>query len=139
VHIFESDRAYLVRLDAGEEVVATLARFVAEAALPAAAISGIGVVKDAVLGYFDQHRREYLRRTVYGEMELLSFTGNASWVDDAPLIHAHVTLGGPDFATCGGHLFAAEIGVTGEFFVAPLSARITRALDERTGLKLLEG
>lgn len=139
MHVFKDDQGYVVRLDVGEEIIATLARWAAETELPAASISGIGAVKNAVLGYFDLHRKTYSQCTFAEDMELLSLAGNVTWVDDAPMIHAHAVLGGPDYATVGGHLFAAEVAVTGEIFVAPLATKICRAPDARTGLKLIRG
>lgn len=137
MHVFKSEQAYIVRLDVGEEIIATLGRFAAEVELAAAALSGIGAVKNTVLGYFDLHRKAYSQCTFAEDMELVSLAGNVTWVDDAPLIHAHATLAGPDYAVVGGHLFSAEIAVTGEIYVAPLATKIFRGLDERTGLKLI--
>jgi predicted DNA-binding protein with PD1-like motif len=70
-------------------------------------------------------------------MELVSLTGNVTWVDDAPLIHAHAVLAGPDYVAYGGHLFSAEIAVTGEVSIAPFTTRVCRKPDERTGLNLI--
>jgi uncharacterized protein len=128
-----------IRLDPGEEVLTRLTEFVQESNLSGGTISGIGAVKNATLGFYDLHRREYLRRDFPDEMELVSFTANVTWVEDKPFIHAHATLSGSDFLARSGHLFSAEIAVTGEFFFSPSDHKLRRVLDERTGLKLISG
>ena len=131
-------RFYLVRLDRGEEVIRSLADFVTRHELGGGSINGIGAVENTELGYFDLHSRQYDRRTFEQEMELISLTGNIAWADGEPVIHAHAVLGGADYGTVGGHLFSATIAVTGELYVTVLpDQRIERALDERTGLKLI--
>jgi predicted DNA-binding protein with PD1-like motif len=59
------------------------------------------------------------------------------WFDGEPFCHAHVTISGLDFISHSGHLFQADIAVTGEFFLQPLP-RIERVFDEQTGLKRIK-
>jgi hypothetical protein len=100
-------------------------------------VTGIGAVMNTTLGYFDLHTKEYRQRVFPEDMELVSLTGNITRVDGAPFVHAHAVLSGEDFVAHAGHLFSAEIAVTGELFITPAAVRITRALDQRTGLKLM--
>jgi len=130
---------YLVRLDPGEEVRASLTTFLEREGVGGATISGIGAVRDATLGYYDGTRGEYLRRELAGDHEVCSFSGNLAWVEGKPFLHAHVVLSGADFATVGGHLFEATIAATGEFWVTTLGARVERTLDQARGLKLISG
>ena len=90
-------------------------------------------------GFFDLERKEYNRREFPQAMELVGLTGNMAWADGEPVIHAHVVLAGPDYAAVGGHLFSAEIAVTGEIFVFPTDVRVQRSIDSETGLKLITG
>jgi len=135
---FHTSSGYVVRLDRGEEVLSTLAAFLKAEGVSGATLSGIGAVQRTTLGYFDLHKREYLRREFPDDMELVSLTGNLTWVEGEPLIHAHVTISGPDFVAVSGHLFSAEIAITGEFAIVPTGMRLERALDERTGLRLIK-
>lgn len=137
MHLFETSAGYMVRLDVGEEVMHTLGLFFEQAKLQGAFFSGIGAVKNTTLGYFDLHRRQYSERQFAGDMELLSCTGNLTWVDGGPMIHAHAVISGPDFTAFGGHVFSMEIAVTGEFLVTPTDTALLRAADERTGLNLI--
>lgn len=134
-------RRLFMRLDPGEEVMSTLAAILEKhgAYISSGGITGIGTVRKAVLGYYDLARREYLRREVPEEMELVSFVGNVTYVDGKPFVHAHAVLSGPDFAPLAGHLFQAEIAATGEFFYVEGGERLKREEDRATGLKLIVG
>lgn len=136
---FRTERGYLLRLDAGEEVIEELTRFVAQNGIAGGTITGIGAVRETILGYFDLEARAYSKREFTQELELVGLNGNITWLRGAPLIHAHATVSGPDFVAHAGHLFAARIAVTGELFLAPDGVRINRAPDDRTGLNLIDG
>lgn len=130
---------HIVRLDAGEEVLESLTVYLKERRIVGGVISGIGAVKDTTLGYFDLPSREYQRREFPEEMELINLTGNITWVDEAPFIHAHATISGADYLAKSGHLFGATVAITGEFFIWPSEIKLPRELDQRTGLKLISG
>jgi len=138
MHVYDSNHGLFVRLDAGEEIITTLGALAADRDIPGAVFSGIGAVHRTTLGYFELGKREYLRREFPDEMELVTCHGNLTWVDGAPLIHAHATIAGADYVAHAGHLFSAEIAVTGEFFFHATDLRLGRSLDARTGLKLIE-
>jgi predicted DNA-binding protein with PD1-like motif len=126
----------LVRLFKGEELVSSIQNLAAERKIEHAAVQGIGAVEDVELGYYRLQRREYRRIRLKRQYELISLLGNLGWVDGAPLLHAHVTLGAEDFQTVGGHLFEATVLATAELILSPGSARLERSFDDEIGLKL---
>ncbi len=128
---------YVVRLDREEEVLEGLTTFVEKAGLVGGAISGIGAVKDTVLGYLDPETRTYRKERFPEDMELVNLTGNITWVDGRPFVHAHATISGADFVARAGHLFEARVAVTGEFYVHPSNVRLERVADPATGAKLI--
>lgn len=130
-------QGYFLRLDVGEEVLTSLTKFLVENNLTGASISGIGAVKHTEIGYFDLPRREYLKKIFDEEMELISFNANFAWSQETPIIHAHATISGPDYLAYSGHLFRAQIAITGEFFVWGNNLHLARREDNRTGLKLI--
>jgi predicted DNA-binding protein with PD1-like motif len=128
---------HVVRLDRGEPVLASLCAYVGREAILGGSLTGLGAVDQAELGCWDPDLRQYLRRQFPAPHELVSFTGTISRLDDAPFIHAHVVLGGGDFALHGGHLFEARVAVTGEFVIHEAQLPSRRTLDPDVGLKLL--
>lgn len=131
------DSDFVIRLDRGEEVMASLTRFVREQNLRSGSILGIGAVEETVLGYYDARSGEYLRKAFPGEAELVVFAGNITLVDGAPFIHAHAVISDADFQARSGHFFSGVIAVTGEFQLRANGVTIERELDSAIGLKLM--
>ena len=134
----QTQQGYMVRLRRGEEIHAALTRFMKAKDIAGGAVIGLGAVTDVALGFFDIEKQEYTRQEYHDDYELINLTGNLSYLDGEPLLHAHVVISGEDMAALAGHLFAATISVTGEFEIRVAGERIERAFDNETGLKLLD-
>jgi hypothetical protein len=131
---YQSTRyGYALKLDAGEEIVATLASFAAQRGVRAGMISGIGSVRDPELGFFLTDHRTYERRTFHGEWEIGSLTGNLSDLEGQPFAHCHVVLGGADFTAWTGHLFRGVVTLTCEVHVVVDPGIIRRLRREDLG------
>lgn len=135
---------YILRLEKGEEVIATLSNFTEKEKIPGGFLYGLGAVKDPTLGYFDLEKKKYLKKTFSKnashnqEYEISSFVGNIYYFEGKPGVHAHVSLSGKDFNVIGGHLFSATITGTGEFFIYVSDDILERKKDSQTGLNLLD-
>lgn len=129
---------WLLRLDAGDEIVASLVKFASEEGIRSASLSGIGAVGGLKYGYFNVSDREYKVAEESISLEIVNLTGNLARIDGAPIVHAHIMVGFPDMAVRGGHLVEGIISVTGEIFVRTYDAEITRGKDERFGLNLIK-
>lgn len=105
---------YVLRIDAGEEIVAALTSFAIAEGVRGGLISAIGAVSEAELGFFRRPTKDYVRRPLRGEYEIVSLSGNYSELDGQPFPHCHVILAGEDFVALGGHLFRAVVSVTCE-------------------------
>jgi hypothetical protein len=130
-------QGYIVRVERGEEITATLTNFLREANITAGMITGLGGIADAELGFYDLPSKTYQRTTVSGNLELVLYQGNITMVDGEPFIHAHAVVSGPDYIAKSGHFFSAQVVVTGEFIIKPADWNVTRVLDDVTGLKLM--
>jgi len=98
---------HALKIERGEEIIATLGEFAARAGVRAGALSGIGVAADLELGFFDPARREYVR-------EIVGLMGNISEFEGRPYPHCHIVISGPDFIAYAGHLFRGRVTVTCE-------------------------
>ena len=126
-----------IKLDKEEELIQSLVQFALDSGKHTGFITGIGVLKDVELGYFDVEKKKYDVKSFKGEYELLSMMGNIALTDGKPLPHVHVVLSGEDFKAFGGHLVRGYVGVTCEMVMAAVDIRIERIYDSETGLKLL--
>jgi len=122
---------YVVKLDPGEEIVASLRDFAIARGIRAGALSGIGAARDCELGFFIPSSGEYVRRVFPDEYEIGALTGNWSEFDGEPFPHCHVVLGGAYFVAYTGHLFRGTVTVTCEIHVVtdPAVIRRTRRPD----------
>lgn len=128
---------YVVRMDRGEEIMASLTSLLVEENIRSGSVVGIGAVKETVLAFFVPQSREYLRKTFPEEAELVVFAGNISMVDGAPFVHAHAIISDADFQAKAGHFLSGVIAVTGEFQVRPNAVSVRRELDDEIGIKLM--
>jgi uncharacterized protein len=108
---------YAVKIETGEEIIASLAQFARRENVRAGLISGLGAVGECELGFFVRSTREYLRRAFRGEHEIGSLTGNFSELDGEPFPHCHVLIAGEDLVARTGHLFRGVATVTCEIQV----------------------
>lgn len=137
--IYESDTQFVLRIARGEELVEKVLSFCNEKHIDAAWVSGLGACDKIELSYYDLKKKEYLKKEIDEECELLNLTGNIAFVDGNRMMHAHVTLGRSDYSTIGGHLHSMQISATGEVHITKHNAKFERKLDEETGLMLLKG
>lgn len=130
---------HLVRLDAGERIMETLNRYLSGPgrSIRSGFLSGIGAASHCEIGYYDLATGTYSTRVVEESCEITALTGNVTRIDNEPLIHAHITLAGPDYAVLGGHLVEGTISVTGEIWIHGAPLEVTRQPGDFPGLKLI--
>jgi uncharacterized protein len=129
--------ACLIRLEIGEEIIPTLSAFIRKKGIMSGWLQGIGAVDHVTIGGYDIKHRKYHKKTLEGDQELLSMTGNIAWLDKDPALHIHATFSDLNHHLSGGHLFEARVCVTVEVLLVPWSTRVKRQADEETALNLL--
>lgn len=129
---------YLLKFSIGDKFIAELTEFIDDNDIKAGWLTGLGAVKGAELGYYNLQAKEYEWHTVTKLMEITSLTGNVSWMHEKPVIHAHITLTGPDLKAVGGHVKELIIGGTCEVHLITFKKSIYRLHDDEVGLNLLD-
>jgi predicted DNA-binding protein with PD1-like motif len=136
-HHFGSGR-YVLRLDPGEEVVASLVEFAGQRGITAGWISGLGSLDHAVLGFLDPDEKVYLKRTFDERLEIGTLTGNVGVDEDGkPFVHVHAVLSPRELLAYTGHLHEGKVGVVAEVLVIAMQGRMVRALDAASGMMRL--
>lgn len=130
-------KGYIIRLDQGEDLYQSLEVFVDMHRIQSGHISGIGMIRELELGYFDVEQAEYERQSYQENMEVLSLSGTITEFNDRPFYHIHGVFGRKDFSTVGGHVMKAICDMTMEIFVLDFETRVEKILEENSGLKLL--
>ena len=136
--VLQDSGNYILRFDAQEEVISLLGEFMAAQGLDAISFYGIGSASSIELGYYNSNLKEYRRKPYYDSLEVISFMGNGSKMDDKPVIHAHGLFGHTDFSTLGGHVFKMVTLATCEIYVTKLTGLLKRKNNPTFNLNLLE-
>ena len=132
-------RSFLARLDHGAEIIGQIADVARERRIRAAAISTVGALTRADLGFYDQADQQYLVRAVEGPVEIASCTGNISLSEGGPFVHAHAVLADSSGAVLAGHLVRGTIFAAELYLQELAQADLNRDYDSQTGLKLWGG
>jgi uncharacterized protein len=129
-----TEAGFLVVLDVGDEVMDSLKKLAGAERIGMASFTGIGAVRDVVLGYLDLDQKEYLKREFGSDsMELVTMSGNLALLNGEPVVHCHAVVGDREMRVFGGHLFEAHVSVTAEIFLRVYEGEITRERDPNSG------
>ncbi len=136
--VVQDNRRFVLRFDQGEDVVEGLVDFATKQGSKAAAFHGIGSCRELELGYFNAHLKEYRRKPMFEDMEIISLNGNVSLLDGKPAVHMHGMFGRTDFSVAGGHVFKLVVQATCEIFLIQMEGEMSRKKSEEIGLNLLD-
>jgi uncharacterized protein len=131
-------RTFVLVCDRGDNPVEALTAAAKRFDLRAASLTGIGAFAAVTLGFFDHARRDYRRRVIREQVEVLSLIGNIALDRDEPRVHAHVVVGRADGAALGGHLLGGAVDPTLEVTLVEAPATLQRRTDPTTGLALID-
>ncbi len=98
-------------------------------------VSGIGMLKDFKLGFYDSVKGEYRWESFDEPMELVTLGGSIS---DEGTIHLHASVSGEDHVLRGGHLKGGEVFNVVELVMLVFDDMLlTREYDEDRKMDLL--
>lgn len=130
---------WLVRLEKGELLSENLLKLVKQENIGGAWLSGLGAVQWVELGYYDLESKQYRWKKIEQLMEITSLQGNVGWEGDEPILHIHGTFSDETMAAHGGHVKDLQVGGTCEILLHRwYDGKLTRSLDDDSGLKLLD-
>ena len=131
------ERTYALIFDTGEEPVGLLTRFAEEHNIAAARFTAIGAFSEALVGYFDWEKKDYVHIPIREQVEVLALVGDIALADKKPKLHAHVVLGKRDGTAHGGHLMQARVRPTLEVVLTESASYLARRHDPQSGLALI--
>jgi uncharacterized protein len=89
-------RTFVLVCARGDDPVEALTDAAKRFDLRAASLTGIGAFAAVTLGFFDHARRDYRRRVIREQVEVVSLIGNIALDQGSPRVHAHVVVGRSD-------------------------------------------
>ncbi len=120
----------IVRLDEGEELIASLKALCERERVSAAWVSGCGFTTRMTLRVYDLEKDEFSYPTLTGAMEITSITGNVLPVEGVLTPHIHIAAGDYDGRVRGGHLVSCDVVATAELLLTVLDLPLYRAASE---------
>ncbi len=131
-------KTFALVFNTGDEVMQVLRDYAREKRLAGCHFTAIGAFENAVLGYFDWHKKDYQRIPVREQVEVLSLIGDVAEKENGePQIHAHVVLGTSEGKALGGHLLEAHVRPTLELILTESPVHLRRRHDPASGLALI--
>lgn len=130
------DARLCVRLDPGDEIIASLTEVARKEKIELAMVQGLGAVNRVVMGVYNVTKQEYKANTMEGAFEMLSLTGTLDTMKEERYSHFHIVIGDEKGNAYGGHLNEAVISATAEIVVTKLSGKVDRVKSDETGLNI---
>jgi predicted DNA-binding protein with PD1-like motif len=126
--IYKRDASVLfIRLDNGEDFYGTLYAVLKENQVTSGVfLSGIGMLMDFEIGWFNLSTKMYEKESYTEAYELLGLCGNLSVKEGELFAHFHASLSGKDHRVVGGHLFSGTVCNTVECFFTPFEHQLKR-------------
>ena len=132
-------QGYILRLDPGEEIVASLTRLVEQENVQLGTVSALGAAGDVTIGIFNTKEKQYYSQRYQGDYEISALVGNVTQKDGEPYLHLHITIGNPVTGEVhAGHLSSATISATLELFLQVWDGQVGRKFSDQVGLNLFE-
>lgn len=144
--ILQGKNNYVLRFDAGEELIKELADFCLKEKINAGSLSGIGSAQNIIIAYYNLDTKQYEDATVERRLEIISLSGNIALLNDVPrktssrgkpYAHIHGTFSDADMQPISGHVKKLIVSATCEIVLIKLEGEMRRAYDPKTGLNLL--
>jgi len=92
----QGGRKFALIFETGDEVGSGLLDFARKNEIKTAFFVGVGACRKVTLGYFDPEKKEYEKRSVNEQVEVMSLIGNIAMYENEPKIHAHIVIGKAD-------------------------------------------
>ena len=136
-HQFTPVRTFLLVFARGEEVIAGIRTFAEKNDIRGGSFVAIGAFERAVIAWWSWTTKEYERREVDEQLEVLALSGNVAVENGRTRVHAHAALGRRDGIAAGGHLLEGVVRPTLELHLIDYGRPIIRKKDEKTNLSLI--
>lgn len=130
---------YLIKLQKGEKLMASLNQFAEETKLEGGWINILGSALGMTLGFYDLDKKQYQWQDFDGLYEIAGITGNLAYDEqNQPIFHLHGTFAGRDFKAIGGHVKDLTAGATVEVFIHRAFKPVKRTHNDASGLQTLD-
>ena len=129
---------YVVRIDRGEEIIASLTELCRKEDIRLAQVDALGAIDHAIVSVYDVPTKTFFRKEFNEAMEISNLCGTVSRKDGEVYIHLHATLCDTALVAHGGHANELRVSATCEMVVREIPGEVGRRMDENIGLNLFK-
>ncbi|MBO4378492.1 MAG: DNA-binding protein [Clostridia bacterium] len=129
---------YVVRMDRGEEILASLTALCEKEDIVLAQVDALGAVDHAAVCVYDVPTKTFFRKEFNEPMEISNLCGTVTRKDGKVYLHLHVTVCDKDLAAHGGHATELRVSATCEMVLRTIPGMVDRRLDENVGLNVFK-
>ena len=128
----------VLRVDRGEEVMASITELCEKENILLGSISGLGAADHLVMGLYDVVKQEFNETRLDIPLEISSIIGSITEMNGKPYLHVHITAADSKGQAYGGHLKEVRISGTAEIVITVIDGHVGREKDSitNTGLNL---
>lgn len=136
MQVARSGSIMMIRLENGEDILKSIGEAVKDEPSTMLIISGLGMLHEFELGYFD--RGTYITKRFAEPHELLALQGSVASRGE-PRLHIHATVADKDHNAFGGHLMKGRAWMSNEIGLVRLEGHSSeRLLDETLRVGVLQ-
>ena len=134
---FNIKEVFVGLLPAGGDLLDTLEKFAVENNIEAGEVQLIGFADGAKFGFYESGTRDYIEKSIEGELEIVNAVGTISMKDGKHFAHIHIVIGDETGNLRGGHLLPGTKILVAETRITVLEGNdLIRKHDPETGLFL---
>jgi predicted DNA-binding protein with PD1-like motif len=111
MEIARTEDYILMRLSHGEDIIKSIEEVIADEKSTLLIVTGIGMIRDFELGYFDNG--QYIKRSFKEPHELTMLQGSVA-TEGEPRMHIHAMVADKDHRAFGGHLLKGWVWMSNE-------------------------
>ncbi len=128
---------YVIRLDAGEEIVQSILALASKESIRLGQLRGLGAVNNVTLKSFRPDTKQYQAHLYHTDLEIVSLYGTLTTLGGRPYTHMHMSVADLVGHVYGGHLNKAVVSTSCELFLDTLDGEVDRKPNPELGLNLL--
>jgi len=136
--ILQDKNKYVLKAHVGEDVMLELREFCQNQGIQAASFFAIGAAKEIHIAWYNIHKKEYIKKEIQQELEVISLLGNVTVMNGEVIVHAHGSFSDENMQMIAGHVNKLVVGAACEIVLEKIEGKIEKSHDEETGLNLMQ-
>lgn len=97
-------RTFIFKLPKGKDLLAELIDFCHDNQVKCGVVQVVGMVSNATIGFYNASKKQFDKKVINADLELVGLNGNISIQDNRPIVNAYATFANKEYHLIGGRL-----------------------------------